>query len=250
MTTSGGNLDRRAASSTTRRSARRQTVRATCSAAAFGVPPGRMNGSSGSSSASPASIARSSSAMRASSMRAFSRCCAHLRRGRAWRAARRSRTGRAGSATSTSSMRGIGSTARAKPSDGVQLVDVAVGLDARMVLGHAAAAEQTRVAVVAGLRVDLHGGRNVWRARSSGRAASRQVALSHSPAMISRDYATSRSSAAVPPGSSRSSTRACAARRRRSSTRCRSSAASSPRSIPRSTSSTSPAFRRCSPRIS
>ena len=55
-------------------------------------------------------------------------------------------------------MRGIGSTARAKPSDGVELVDVAVGFDARMALGHAPAAEQPGVAAVAGFRVDLHGG--------------------------------------------------------------------------------------------
>ena len=43
------------------------------------------------------------------------------------------------------------------PEDGVQLVDVAVRLDARMVLGDAPAAEEARVAGVAGLGVDLHG---------------------------------------------------------------------------------------------
>jgi hypothetical protein len=46
------------ATCTTRRSARRQTVRATWSAADFGVPPGRMNAFSGSSSLSPSSSGR------------------------------------------------------------------------------------------------------------------------------------------------------------------------------------------------
>ena len=41
---------------------------------------------------------------------------------------------------------------------GVQLVDVTVRFDARVILGDAAAAEQSGVAGVAGLRVDLHGG--------------------------------------------------------------------------------------------
>ena len=51
MTTIGGSGSRRRDTRSRRRSARRQTVRATCSAAAFGVPPGRMKARSGSSSA-------------------------------------------------------------------------------------------------------------------------------------------------------------------------------------------------------
>ena len=43
------------------------------------------------------------------------------------------------------------------PEDGVQLIDVTVRLDARVVLGDAPAAEQPRVAVVSGPCVDLHG---------------------------------------------------------------------------------------------
>ena len=39
---------------------------------------------------------------------------------------------------------------------GVQLVDLAVGLDPRVFLADAAAAEEARVSAVAGLRVDLH----------------------------------------------------------------------------------------------
>ena len=53
--------------------------------------------------------------------------------------------------------------------DGVELVDVAVGLDARIVLRDAAAAEEPRVAGVAGLRVDLHRGGSI----AAGRDASR-----------------------------------------------------------------------------
>src|SRR4051812_16196006 len=40
---------------------------------------------------------------------------------------------------------------------GVQLIDVTVCLDARMALRDAPASEESRVAVVAGLRIDLHG---------------------------------------------------------------------------------------------
>jgi hypothetical protein len=43
------------------------------------------------------------------------------------------------------------------PEHGVQLIDVAVGFDARMILADASAAEESRVAGVSGLRVDLDG---------------------------------------------------------------------------------------------
>jgi hypothetical protein len=45
------------------------------------------------------------------------------------------------------------------PDDGVQLVDVTIRLDARVVLRDAPTAEQPRVAGVSGSRVDLHGGK-------------------------------------------------------------------------------------------
>src|SRR4051794_22166268 len=44
-----------------------------------------------------------------------------------------------------------------EPQRGVELVDLAVSIDAHMVLRDAPAAEETRLAAVAGLRVDLHG---------------------------------------------------------------------------------------------
>ena len=99
-----------------RRSARRQTVRARCSAAAAGVPPGRMKRRSGGSSASSLSIQPS---RRATS----SRPDGDLRHARGdalapgRRAARRARTDRAGSAAQHR-RRGPASTplARATPS--------------------------------------------------------------------------------------------------------------------------------------
>ena len=52
------------------------------------------------------------------------------------------------------------------PEDGVQLVDVTVRLDARVVLGDAPAAEEPGVAGVAGLGVDLHGRSIAYRGRT------------------------------------------------------------------------------------
>jgi len=46
------------------------------------------------------------------------------------------------------------------PEDGIQLVDVAVGFDARIVLRNPSAAEEPRVAAITGLRVDLHVGQD------------------------------------------------------------------------------------------
>ena len=61
------------------RSARRHTVRATCSDAASGVPPGRMKAVSGGICASRASMARSRSTMRAGGERGLFLARRHLR---------------------------------------------------------------------------------------------------------------------------------------------------------------------------
>src|SRR5207237_7215604 len=51
---------------------------------------------------------------------------------------------------------------RAREADrGIQLIDVAIGLDARMILRHAPAAEEPSVAGVAGSSVDAHD-RRCW----------------------------------------------------------------------------------------
>src|SRR5258708_99245 len=47
--------------------------------------------------------------------------------------------------------------------DGVELVDVAVGFHAQIVLGHAASPEQRRLPGVPGARIDLHGGKEYKR---------------------------------------------------------------------------------------
>ena len=149
-----------------RRSARRQTVRATWSAAAFGVPPGRMNARSGSSSASPSSIARSSSRDARVVDARLLEMLAHLVADRAWRGARRGEEiALDGDEHLVDARHGLDRAGHAERR--VQLVDVAVGLDARMILRNAAAAEESRVAGVTGLRVDLHGIRIYpdWRSR-------------------------------------------------------------------------------------
>ena len=144
------------ASWTQRRSARRHTVRATCSAAAAGVPPGSTNRASGASSPSNASIRRSSSSTSAclgSGSPLFARCAA---------------SGVASeppSANSSDWIRGeelaqiaLRGRGRRDAEGGVELVDRAVGLDAQRVLRDALSAEQIGLPTVAAAGVDLHRG--------------------------------------------------------------------------------------------
>ena len=155
MTTIGG-TSTSSASAITRRSARRQTVRATCSADAFGVPPGRMNASSGSSSASPSSIARSSSR----DARVVDACLLELLLDLLGVRCRKQ-----GAEREEVALDGDEHLVDARhhlhrachPENRVELIDVAVGLDARMILRNAPATEEPGITLVARLGVDLHG---------------------------------------------------------------------------------------------
>ena len=112
----------------------------------------RSGGSSASSSIDPALEPRDVLVGDRGLRRRDRRCGARDRRG-----ARRSRTGRAGcDRASTPSSRSARVAPHETPSQALQLVDVAVGGDARIGLRHARAVEQARLARVAGLGVDFH----------------------------------------------------------------------------------------------
>ena len=57
--------------------------------------------------------------------------------------------------------------ARASPDGRIELVDVAVGLDPRVVLADPTAAEETGLSLVAGPGVDLHAGKRLADATSA-----------------------------------------------------------------------------------
>ena len=141
-----------------RRSARRQTVRATCSAAPAGAPPARMKRRSGGSSASSRSISCSSRATSSSPSAAFVTRGGDLVAGIGELGAEREQIAlnvhELRRRASASSADGAG---EAEP--GVELVDFAVRVDARVVFRDARAVEERCLAGVAGARVDFHGRR-------------------------------------------------------------------------------------------
>ena len=149
MTASAGSSTSRCRR-TTRRSARRHTVRATWSAAALGVPPGRMNARSGSSSASRV-VDRLLELRDAALVDA--RLLEMLRHllavGGGEQRADGEQVALHGDEHLVDARHHLDGARH--PDDGVQLVDVTICLDARIVLGNAPAAEEPRVAAVAGL---------------------------------------------------------------------------------------------------
>ena len=137
-------------------------MRATWSAAPAGAPPARMNRRSGGSSASRRSIS------------ALEPCRRRRRRATALVDARRDPLARIGQLRAEREQVALnanerlveigieaGGARQAEP--GVQLVDLAVGVDAGVGLADARAVEQRRLAGVAGARVDFHGRREIIR---------------------------------------------------------------------------------------
>ena len=112
------------------RSARRQTVRARCSNAPAGQPPGRMNRRSGGRSALEPSIAPSSRVTSSTSIAAFSTRAGNPVRGIGEHGAEREQD-RAESASQYLVDVGAGRVRADEAQPGIQLVDVAVGLDTR-----------------------------------------------------------------------------------------------------------------------
>ena len=139
-----------------RRSARRHTVRATCSEAPAGVPPARMNRRRGVSSPSKRSISASSR-----STSPLPRTVFETRAATASDRIGQLRAEREQVALNVDerNVDVLVETRRAhEPEPRVELVDFTVRVDARIVLGHARAAKERRFAAVAGSRVDFHVG--------------------------------------------------------------------------------------------
>jgi hypothetical protein len=141
-------------SDTTDLSARRHTVRHTWRIEAFRLPPGRMKALSGSISRSPASIELLDTRLVDAR---FGQVLAHLFR---------VRRGEQGANRQQIALDWGQHVVDARhrlhrprePENGIQLVDVAIGGNAGMILRYASTAEQSRVAPVAGLCIDLHAG--------------------------------------------------------------------------------------------
>ena len=134
------------------RSARRQTVRARWICAAAGVPPGRMNWTSGASSVSSESIAVSS--------------CSTCRSVTAlWNGpfGRNVRQGGSDDEQVVLELRDqpvggwVQNQRPCHPQRGIELVDCSVGVNPRVVLGHATTSEQPRHPIIASLGIDAHG---------------------------------------------------------------------------------------------
>jgi hypothetical protein len=100
--------------------------------------------------------------------------------------AKRSRCTAASSASNTAPVRGARDAER-----GVELVHLTIRRDASVVFAGAAAAEESRLALVAGARVDLHGGK--MRTTEDGKTGGRSVSLPlRPPDLPTADYISAR----------------------------------------------------------
>ena len=165
-------------SETMRRSARRQTARARCSAAPPGLPPARMNRRSGGTSSSKRSIRASSRATSASAIAALVTRSAILAAGSARRAptANRSRWMLRELVVEIA----VADRRSRDAEAGVQLIDLAVRVDAGVVLADARAVEQRRLPRITGTRVDFHVGA-IIRCLFRGPRRSRRSRCRHRP---------------------------------------------------------------------
>ena len=138
-----------------RRSARRQTARATCSAAPAGLPPARMNRRSGGNSASYRSITCSSRVTSSSPKRGLGDAGGQFFAGIGELRAEREQV-----LLETHELGidfGVGARRAGQAQEGVRLVDLAVRVNARLTLPDARAVEERSVAGIARARVDFHG---------------------------------------------------------------------------------------------